>query len=598
LTPQGAIESNSVMRRGLGVAPLLLLACASVSRAQWVPGGSPVCTASGTQTAPVMLADHAGGAFIAWQDGRNDGGDIYMLRVTRAGARTVGWPAAGLAVCTASATQRGLAIVSDGADGAIVAWRDDRAGLNSSDLYAERVTAAGAIAPGWTAGGTPLCVAAGGQRTPALAPDGTGGVFALWADFRAGQTNADIYLQHLTATGAVAAGWQDDGRLITQGSIGGVIPDRLALMADGQGGVFAVWPDPNSSGNSLDLFVQRIDGAGNLLWSSPADISQAPGWQSWPVVTSDGAGGALIAWVDPRTNPTCSPTCTPDIYMQRITASGALAVGWPGPVADLALCTAAGSQDQPVIATDGASGALVAWRDARSGTHIYMERATAAGTLAPGWPAAGVALPVCTAAGSEQSVTMVADGAGGALLAWTDTRFDAGDIYAIRMTGAGASAAGWTIDGMAIAATSGTQSLPAMVGDGAGGGIVAWTDTRSDGGDIYAQRVLANGTVAPTTDVGDPRVAAFRLFPPSPNPARGAVTVRLELRRAAEVAVEVIDIAGRPVRRLAAGALRPGIHAWTWPAIDAAGARVPPGAYYVRATVAGSLARTAVIVLR
>src|SRR5262245_42245589 len=50
---------------------------------------------------------------------------------------------------------------------------------------------------------------------------------------------------------------------------------------------------------------------------------------------SDGAGGAIIFWIDGR-------TANYIIYAQRITADGAVAPGWPG--GGLAICTASGQR--------------------------------------------------------------------------------------------------------------------------------------------------------------------------------------------------------------------------------------------------------------
>src|SRR5262245_16696621 len=78
--------------------------------------------------------------------------------------------------------------------------------------------------------------------------------------------------------------------------------------------------------------------------------------QERPVVCSDMAGGAIIAWSDFRTG-------AADIYVQRIDAAGV--PQWtPGGVA---LCTAANNQLNPAIMSDEGGGALVAWEDYRGG---------------------------------------------------------------------------------------------------------------------------------------------------------------------------------------------------------------------------------------
>jgi hypothetical protein len=85
------------------------------------------------------------------------------------------WPADTLInvpLCTAPGDQTSTRIVSDGAGGAIVTWQDYRSGT-SYDIYAERVSAAGA--PQWAASGVAVGAVAGDQQNPAWFPDGAGG---------------------------------------------------------------------------------------------------------------------------------------------------------------------------------------------------------------------------------------------------------------------------------------------------------------------------------------------------------------------------------------------------------------------------------------
>lgn len=75
-----------------------------------------------------------------------------------------------------------------------------------------------------------------------------------------------------------------------------------------------------------------------------------------PTITSDGDGGAIVAWQDARAGV--------DIYAQRVSASGA--VQWP--VNGVPLCTAGTYQMYPTITSNGAGGAIVAWEDNRPPT--------------------------------------------------------------------------------------------------------------------------------------------------------------------------------------------------------------------------------------
>ena len=73
--------------------------------------------------------------------------------------------------------------------------------------------------------------------------------------------------------------------------------------------------------------------------------------QHAPTITSDGAGGAIVTWMDYRSGNNY------DIYAQRVNASGS--VQWTAN--GVALCTATGDQLYPTITSDGAGGAIVTW---------------------------------------------------------------------------------------------------------------------------------------------------------------------------------------------------------------------------------------------
>jgi len=91
--------------------------------------------------------------------------------------------------------------------------------------------------------------------------------------------------------------------------------------------------------------------------------------------------------------------------------------------------------------------------------------------------------------------------------------------------------------------------------------------------------VLVNGT--DPVAVGD-RPASTFLAPAAPNPFAGSVTLRFGLARAGDVSLDVFDPQGRRVRRLAGGAMSPGLHAIEWDGRDTAGGRARPGVYLVR----------------
>ncbi len=214
-------------------------------------------------------------------------------------------------------------------------------------------------------------------------------------------------------------------------------------------------------------------------------ISTAAGEQSALAMIPDGAGGAFITWQDERSG-------AYDVYAQRVNASGV-----PQWTADaLVIATGANEQASPVIASDGSGGAIIAWSDARSGIYLaYAQRVNASGL--PQWTANGV--PVTTSTFDQWVTSIVADGAGGAVIVWEDYRSDIGDIYAQRLNAMGVRL--WTATGVALCVATNYQSPTSIVGDGSGGAIVSWIDLRNGVNyDVYARRINASGVPQWTAD--------------------------------------------------------------------------------------------------
>src|SRR5438132_4169477 len=151
---------------------------------------------------------------------------------------------------------------------------------------------------------------------------------------------------------------------------------------------------------------------------------------------------------------------------------------WPtDPLTNVRVCGNEYPQQGPVITTDGAEGAIIAWQDSRSYpiTHIYGQRVLASGVVDPGWPIDGRVL--CLAFGGsppagQSGQKIVSDGAGGAIVAWLDSRSGTHcDIYAQHVLASGVVDSAWPVDGRALSPTCGDLR---MISDGAGGAVVEW----------------------------------------------------------------------------------------------------------------------------
>jgi hypothetical protein len=460
------------------IAVALFVCIMTGAWAEWLEDGTAVCTATGYQQSPFLISDGDGGVIAAWEDMRINYMDIYAQRLD--GQGTPYWTADGIAICSVAGEKYLSSMIPDGYGGGILVWSDDRDGTNPGfldELYVQRVDDSGAIL--WDTEGVAVCSTYAYQYpNPAIASDGTGGAIVAWADHR-GVGDDNVYAQRIDASGDTL--WNADGIAICT-SAGGQYPTDA--ISDGAGGAIVVWT------GSGDIFAQRIDASGDTLWQAGGVPVTGFLSDSKARLVSDGAGGAILAYMSMSGG-------YYDIYAQRLDSSGNTL--WSGGVA---ICTAAGHQQFPRIVTDGGGGAIITWQDGRvvGALNVYAQRIDSLGV--PLWTADGESL--CTAAGQRGAPEMVADGDGGAVVAWMDYRNGNEDIYAQRIDGTGVLQ--WTTDGVPVCTNTEWQENLSVAPDGDGGVVAAWTDARGTDHDIYSLRILASGysAVGPSVVVTAP----------------------------------------------------------------------------------------------
>jgi len=589
-------------RRTIPVALMISSLLGNQSQAGWESHGTPVCTTAVTGLnaeayGVAAIPDGAAGVLMAWMDDRNFNAtrsDIYAQRFSAAGVVAVGWTTDGVPVSTAPFYQGETSVTSDGAGGLFVTWDDSRFGLNNIDIYALRLSREGRIADGWPVGGAIVCGAPYNQTYPRMVPDEEGGAFVVWQDnrnFFAGNSG-DIYLQRITGNGVPAAGWPQDGIAVCD-----TIKSQLGpiLVADGAGGVIVSWRDyrAGSGPGAGDLYALRFT----------ADGAIAPGWirQGVPVCTAPGYQDFAIP--TPRQNIVPDGLggaiiawqdhrngFNQDLYAQRLMGSGSVAPGWP--TDGLPVCTADGDQFYPAVLGDGQGGAIVAWQDGRNGDEIYAQHLTAAGTIPPGWPPDG--LGVCTGLGNQVSPVIASDGVGGALIAWEDRRYGLGDIYAQRVAPQGTIA--WMPNGAPVCVADSTQDFVTVVSDGFGGGVFIWEDERNGyPPDIYASRLGADGQVVTDTAVLGDRGVLTSVWP---NPFSHETRIRIDGVSGQRVNVDIFDVTGRLVRSLFRDSVLQDGRIISWNGRSESGAHVPGGEYFLRVRWRESETRQKVLLVR
>lgn len=332
---------------------------------------------------------------------------------------------------------------------------------------------AAAIWASWEPDGTPVCTEVEDQLKMEMTSDGAGGAYLVWQDSR---VDSDIYAQHVDDQGNML--WDADGIAICDTIDSQSIPQ---ITSDGAGGAIIAWTD--TRGSSSDVYAQRIDADGNFLWQgNGVPVVEYTFDQSVQSIAADGVGGALIVWLDGRNG----GTYPRDIYMQRIDSDGDGLWGPDG----VAVCRATYNQAEATVVSDGAEGAIVCWEDGRVWQDylLYAQRIDSLGVAQ--WDADGMAVADTSDAVNEPD--MVSDGAGGAIMTWTDQRaVTENNVYAQRVDPDGNFV--WQDQGISVCLAPQNQRGPTITTDGAGGAIITWADGRDSGLDIYARRVSATG---------------------------------------------------------------------------------------------------------
>lgn len=426
---------------------------------------SAVCVGPGDQWSPAIMADGSGGAILTWHDNRGGNYDIYAQKVDVSGK--VKWTVEGVAVCPDTQRQGYPELTTDGSGGAIITWCDDRSG--NCEVFAQRVNASGSVV--WAAGGVAVCKARGGRTAPAIVSDGSGGAIITWHDNRDG--NYNIFAQKFDASGNRKWGTSGVGICTATG-------DQFypVIVSDNSGGAIVAWDDNRN--RSHEIFAQRINSSGDIEWAiNGVAVCTGNGGQKTPAMVSDGSGGAIISWHDVRNG-------NYDIFAQKLDASGK--IRWTNN--GVAVCAVSGDQSCPTIVADGSGGAIATWYDKRNGNYdIFVQTIDMSG--AAQWTVGGVA--VCTETGDQMYPTLASDGTGGAIITWHDNRDSSYDVYAERVDASGTVQ--WTENGIAVCTAEGDQSCPTITADGAGGAIITWSDPRNTQGDIFAQRVDREGNL-------------------------------------------------------------------------------------------------------
>jgi len=290
LATDGAGGVYVMAQRSTSSIILQLIAPDGTLRPGWSRSGRSVH--NGTIARPVIVADGAGSAFIAWLELRVIENTTfissYLARYNASSTETLFQTLEGGSYPS---------LINDSAAGAIMVTG------NSNSLHLRRTLASGSES--WI---TTLGATVGGPSS-ALLSDGSGGAYTVWTPAWA-STTTDLLATRHDANGVLGSGWNAGGSAFC-----GSQPSRSEprLASDGLGQAIACWQDARFG--DLDIFITVLarNGVQPGMPFNGVLVSGMPDHQANPAIAPTGPGAAIVVWTDNRNTSMLS-----DIYAQRI----------------------------------------------------------------------------------------------------------------------------------------------------------------------------------------------------------------------------------------------------------------------------------------
>jgi len=382
----------------------------------------------------------------------------------------------------------------------------------------------------------------------------------------------------------------------------------MRVISDGESG--AIISGNRYVGTEPQLCSQKLNSNGTIHSGWPTDgVLIALTSSSSNEITSDGDGGVIIVWDDT------------DARAQRVDRNGV--VQWQS--GGIAICSVASSQDDCKIVPDGSGGAVVSWRDSRSSQSIYAQKINAAGNLL--WHPDGVPVGgITTWKQNEHELT--SDGAGGAIVSWRDYRTGDKDIYAARIDSDGASVATflqqysytvgestvtlrWTLSRIPrpivfeIFRTIGNYDVFQRIGSlhsTRNNQLYTFIDDACECGINYRYRVdiIENNqrSVLFVTELVSTPELHLTLYHNYPNPFNPSTNIRYYMPQKSHVALEIYDVSGKRIACLVDKEQEKGYHIETWNGQDMNGRAASSGIYFYRLTVCKESISKKMVLLR
>lgn len=469
-----------------------ILIASATATTKWEPDTDGIVIVSAEGEASGNSVDQAGqriirssdnNQIIVWEDERNETDkDLYAQKIDNNGE--ILWTLNGTAISSTTGDQPSNGnynIISDEFGGAIIAWQDSRSG--SPEIYIQNISSYGTVQ--WEDNGQKILNSEGGTN-PTLLSDGLGGAYIAWTDSTAG--NNDILMTHVEPDGSLNEDW-DPPVNITNSTEDEATP---LLISAGESDIIISYTKTDS--DKLQLEVEKISADTTSVWKTSITDSDDDLYAH--KIIPDGNGGAILAYQK-------GPAASSDIYAQKINGTGEVMWG-TGSIVSNAANSQSGLS---IISdnTYPENGAIITWQDNRQSetTDIYAQRISYEGVSL--WMVNGTAVSDTKDNNNQQNPALASSGGQGAIIAFDSNVDTYTNILAQYINGLGETK--WDTGGIEVETNQTNGYLdtnPEIAGDGSGGVIITWLrDPNAGATNIHAQQItdteeLAKGMCAET----------------------------------------------------------------------------------------------------
>ncbi len=403
----------------------------------WSTANNPIQVLLGSGTIFDIAADGKGGVFFSFT---NSGAteDVYVQYVNKDGKLPFGIN--GIKVNVANSKPSTDPKICTGTSGVIITWSDNTKTqgqnggyLSSGDVFAQRYDSSGT--PQWQGGGIKVSIANGIRNVSEIVSDGNNGAFIAFTDYRNASLNMydtydnlDIYAQHLDSNGNRLWGMNDlmiANEPLSQSIFLNYYPTTVkSMISDSAGGFLLIY---TAIENDF-LYAQRVNAAGDLLFGPGGVTVAQSGYHSYLKLVPDGANGVVAAWTEYNFS-------SGFMYGQRVTGNGTMPWGNSGVLVN-PLANEDFSRINAIMSSDNSGNYIFGWPvqdDMWTYTGFKAQKLNSSGV--PQWPVAGIDIfTTPTASVYFPDMTYINDQS--IAIVWSDSRNSATngqDIYGAKI---------------------------------------------------------------------------------------------------------------------------------------------------------------------